>query len=473
MEPSEEHYTEILRSYIKSCDEEGLLRAHDFGAALVKYDISPEEVGVFHEAAMKEIGSCIDAANLLEFIEQASAVLLEVLMAYGLEHRKQAEHLQVQSDTLKRNEAQYSLIINGVRDGIWEWDIGQNSLVASPQFLKTLGYEEGELDFTTRDWKDRVHPDDVEKRRYLLLRYVRGKTKIYSCEYRIRTKSGSYVWLLERGVADRNDAGRMIRMAGSVSDITARRLAEDGLRQSQKMEAVGQLAGGIAHEFRNVLVGVCGFTEMALMDVNDPENVQMCLDEVKKASDRASKLTNDLLAFSRNQEIRPTNIIFDISETLRDMSSFFQPLLSENLQLCMEIPDQPAFIEADPSQLSQVVLNLCINGRDAMPDGGELTVGSCIVELKNNQVMEHGKATPGQYAQIFVRDTGTGIEKDVLKRLFDPFFTTKEPDKGTGLGLSVAYGIVEKAGGFISVDSVLGEGATFMINLPLVEETTV
>jgi len=380
--------------------------------------------------------------------------------------------VQEREASLKKSEARYALVINGVRDGIWEWDIGSDALVVSSHFLQILGHEEREHDFTISEWKDLVHPDDVEKRRYLLFNYIKGRSEIYACEYRARNKSGNYIWLLERGVALRDDNGWVCCMAGSISDVTKRRHAEDGLRQSQKMDAVGKLSAGIAHEFRNVLVGVAGFTEMALMDLNDMDTVQLCLNEVKTASDRASKLTNDLLAFSRNNEMCPTKIVFDVSEVLHDTSSFLTPALNKNHLLEKDISDQPAVVEADPSQLAQVVLNLCINSRDAMPDGGTLTLGSKVVDLNDDQVAEHIGAKPGRYAQVFVSDTGTGIEKDVLKRLFDPFFTTKEPGEGTGLGLSVAYGIVKGAGGFIDVSSTLGEGAIFMINLPLVEGKT-
>jgi len=395
---------------------------------------------------------------------------------------REAEHiLKEANDNLEKtvaertselaiSEKRYALVMEGVRDAIYDWDIINNTLYESPRFRDLLDYEPKKNAVSTEGWIHNIHPAHQENYRAHLIAHLKGETPYFSCEYQIANRQGAYIWVLDRGKALRDENGRAYRMAGSVSNITKRRLAEQGLMQSQKMEAVGKLSAGIAHEFRNALVGVVGFTEMALIKVNDAETVQLCLDEIQKAADRASKLTNDLLAFSRTQEMRPTELIFDVADILHDMNSLLKPLLSENQQLNMEFLDHPALINADPSQLHQVVLNICMNGYDAMPDGGVLTVGSRVVEFNQDQLAEHATAIPGSYVQVFVTDTGSGIEKDVLNRLFDPFFTTKPPGKGTGLGLSVAYGIVEVAGGFISVDSILGEGTTFMVNLPLTEE---
>jgi len=395
---------------------------------------------------------------------------------------REAEHiLKEANDNLEKtvaertselaiSEKRYALVMEGVRDAIYDWDIINNTLYASPRFRDLLDYEPETNVLSAEGWMHNIHPEHLENHRAHLIAHLKGETPYFSCEYQVANKQGTYIWVLDRGKALRDENGTAYRMAGSVSNVTKRRLAEQGLMQSQKMEAVGKLSAGIAHEFRNALVGVVGFTEMALIKVNDAETVKSCLDEIQKAADRASKLTNDLLAFSRTQEMRPTELVFDIADVLHDICSLFTPLLSENQKLNMEISDQPALINADPSQLHQVVLNICMNGYDAMPDGGTLTVGSRVVEFNQDQLTEHATAVPGSYVQVFVTDTGSGIETDVLNRLFDPFFTTKPPGKGTGLGLSVAYGIIEVAGGFISVESLLGEGATFMVNLPLTEE---
>ncbi len=372
---------------------------------------------------------------------------------------------------IRLSEERYTLVVDGVQDAIWDWNIDDNSLYTSPRMFHFLGYEEGSLTFTPQSWLRRIHPQDREKYQTRLKKYLNGTDENYTCEYRVRNNKDNYIWVLDRGVALRRDDGLAYRMSGSVSDITQRRLAEDALRHSQKIDAIGQLAGGIAHEFNNVISGIGGFAELALMDIEDPDGVRSALEEISKATSRASKLTGDLLAFSRNQEVNPTLIDFDVSDIVEEMETFLRPVLNKNIILTIEKSDQPAITEGDPGHLSQVVLNLALNARDVMPDGGVLTIGSRVVNLDETQTGDHTGVQPGAYAQIYVKDTGTGMDSETMKRIFEPFFTTKEVGKGTGLGLSVAYGIVEKVGGFIHVESMLGKGTTFNINLRLVKQS--
>ncbi len=375
-------------------------------------------------------------------------------------------------NALRISEERYTLIMEGVLDAVWDWDISNNTTYMSPRFLEILGFKSGEFALTAENWFERIHPNNREKYSTRLTDHLKGEAEVFSCEYQVRNKDGAYVWVLDRGKAVRDTTGWAIRMAGSVSDITIRRQAEDGLRRAQKLDAVGQLAGGIAHEFNNVLVGIGGFAEMAVMDIEDADTVTMCLGEVRKATERARILTRDMLAFSRNQEVNPTLLAFDVSVPLHDMATFLRPVLGEGVELEMAISEDEANVYADPNQLSQVIMNFAINARDAMPDGGHLTIGSKIVELTAKQASHYVGGHAGRYAQIFVSDNGTGIDEVTQKRLFEPFFTTKDPGKGTGLGLSVAYGIVTQAGGFIALDSTLGKGSTFMLNLPLIVDDT-
>jgi len=368
---------------------------------------------------------------------------------------------------LREREARYALVLNGVNDGIWEWDLKTDAISLSSRFIESLGYNANEFKLTSQTWASIVHPDDVEKRASRMHVYLRGAEPTCSCEYRVRAHSGKYVWLLERGVAMRTGNGKVVRMAGSISDVTKRRNTEDSLRQAQKMEAVGQMAGGIAHEFKNALVGVVGFTEMAMIDVTDTENVTLCLNELKKAADSASKLTNDLLAFSRNQEIIPTKIGFDISVLLLDMNTFLKPLLGSGVHFKLKSWKDPITVNADPSQLSQVILNFCMNARDAIEGRGDIVVGSRVIKIEQETTKFGINVYPNSYAQIYVSDTGIGIDETIIQNLFDPFFTTKPKGQGTGLGLSVAHGIVEKSGGFIDIESTVGIGTTFMVNLPI------
>lgn len=370
-------------------------------------------------------------------------------------------------EALEESKKRYELVMDGVKDAVWDWNIDENILFTSPRFLELLGYEENEVSISSEGWVHRIHPAHQEKYRSLLTAHLKGETPFYSCEYRVSNKDGEYIWVLDRGKALHDESGRVHRMAGSVTDITKRRMSEDGLRRSQKLAAVGELSSGIAHEFNNILVGIRGFTDMAIMDADNPDEVRSCLEEVQKASDRATKLTKDLLAFSRGQEAEVIIVEFDLGEVMSETEAFLKPMLPATVHLHTDVPEQEICIEGDPRHISQVLLNLSINARDAMPDGGDLTIGIRAVELQESQIFNHPSVLPGSYAQMFIRDTGTGIDEKTMGRLFEPFFTTKELGKGTGLGLSVVHGFVEQMGGFIDVESTLGEGSTIYVNLPL------
>jgi len=380
---------------------------------------------------------------------------------------KQAEDALKEAELkIRDREERYSLIMNGMKDAVWDWNIIENTLYTSTKFLDLLGYEPGELIITIDGWIERIHPAHREKHESLMGAHLKGETPFYSCEYQVAQKNGDYIWVLDRAKALCDETGQACRMAGSISNIDKRRLAEDGLRQSQKLAAVGQFSSGIAHEFNNVLVGIRGFTEMAIMEADSPEAVCSHLNEVQGATDRATKLTKDMLAFSRGQNVKVTRVTFDLNDLIDESAAFVKPMLPANINLHTDCATKDLMINGDPQQISQILLNLSINARDAMPDGGDLTICARAIELQTEQIYKHPGITPGPFAQIFIRDTGTGIDDAALARLFEPFFTTKELGKGTGLGLSVVYGFVDQMDGFIDVESTLGQGTTFLVNLP-------
>jgi len=385
---------------------------------------------------------------------------------------KQAEDaLKAAELKIRDREERYALIMNGMKDAVWDWNIIENTLYTSTKFLDLLGYEPGELNITIDGWLGRIHPAHHEKHESLMRAHLKGETPFYSCEYQVAKKNGDYIWVLDRAKALCDETGQACRMAGSISNIDKRRLAEDGLRQSQKLAAVGQFSSGIAHEFNNVLVGIRGFTEMAIMEADSPEAVCSHLNEVQGATDRATKLTKDMLAFSRGQNVKVTRVTFDLNDLIDESAAFVEPMLPANIHLHTDCATKDLMINGDPQQISQILLNLSINARDAMPDGGDLTICARAIELHTDQIYKHPGITPGPFAQIFIRDTGTGIDDAALARLFEPFFTTKELGKGTGLGLSVVYGFVDQMDGFIDVESTLGQGTTFLVNLPCISRS--
>ena len=258
-------------------------------------------------------------------------------------------------------------------------------------------------------------------------------------------------------------------------DITERREAEDELHesreqllQSQKMEAVGRLAGGVAHDFNNLLTAIKGFTELLLLDFDQRDPRYPFAHEIQAAANRAASLTRQLLAFSRKQVLQPR--VIDLNASVTDMEKMLRRLIGEDVELVTNRAPDLGRIKADPGQIEQILLNLVVNARDAMPSGGRLAITTWNESVSPEQAQRHGEAAPGTYAVVSVRDTGAGMSKEVQRRIFEPFFTTKEQGRGTGLGLSTVYGIVQQSGGFVSVESAPGEGADFRVYLPAVDE---
>jgi two-component system, cell cycle sensor histidine kinase and response regulator CckA len=257
-------------------------------------------------------------------------------------------------------------------------------------------------------------------------------------------------------------------------DVTERHAAEEALRQSQeqlvqaqKMEAVGRLAGGIAHDFNNLLTAIKGFTELLLLDFDERDPRHAFVSEIQGAANRAAALTRQLLAFSRKQVLQPR--VLDLNASVADIDRMLRRLLGEDVELETVQGEGLGQVKADPSQVEQVLVNLAVNARDAMPSGGRIVIRTANVDLERERMPSHPDAAPGQYVVLSVSDNGTGMTPEVQARVFEPFYTTKEKGKGTGLGLSTVYGIVRQSGGFLTVESTWGEGTTFSVYLPRVE----
>jgi PAS domain S-box-containing protein len=265
----------------------------------------------------------------------------------------------------------------------------------------------------------------------------------------------------------RDKSGAVVGASAIARDITAQRKAEEQLRQAQKMEAIGRLAGGVAHDFNNVL-GIINACAEFLRDRIDPASEpSVFVENIGKATERGSALTRQLLAFSRKQAIRP--VILDVNERLKDISKLLHPLMGDGVEIIISPRPHAAIVEADPGQLDQIVMNLAVNARDAMPNGGRLILETDLVELDRHFTDQHQPLVPGRYVMLAVSDSGSGMDKDTLSRIFEPFFTTKEPGKGTGLGLSTVYGIAKQSGGHVWVYSEPNHGTTFRVYLPSAE----
>jgi hypothetical protein len=305
---------------------------------------------------------------------------------------------------------------------------------------------------------DLVHPDDRADVSRLLAGDVEAASGVV---FRVRDRLGA--WRHLEALASRR-AGGEARTVLNARDITDRLLLEDRLRQSQKMEAVGRLAGGIAHDFNNLLTAILGYADILTSDTALPEQARLDVDAIQQAASSAAALTQQLLAFSRKQVLRSE--VIDLNAVVRRLGDILRRLIVEDVAVTADLSPEPQWVLADGTQLEQVVLNLAINARDAMPRGGRLTIRTeatdCALEFGTRGVT----TIPGAFACLSVADTGTGIDDETLLHLFEPFYTTKGRSRGTGLGLATVYGIVKQSGGYIGVDTKAGGGTRFSIYLP-------
>lgn len=310
-----------------------------------------------------------------------------------------------------------------------------------------------------------VHPDDQP----LLEVILRGDLHSGStATLRWVHKNGALIWIEQRSVLVQDPAGRLVAIEGIARDITERKHLEEQLRQSQKMEAVGQLAGGVAHDFNNLLTAIIGYSDILLNGLSESDPLREDISEIKRAGERAATLTSQLLAFSRKQVLQPK--VLDLNEAVADMEKMLGRLIGEDIDLVTRPDPALGRVKADPGAIEQIILNLAVNARDAMPEGGKLIIETANVELDESYARLHVTVQPGPYVMLAVSDNGMGMSPETQAHIFEPFFTTKGEGKGTGLGLSTIYGIVKQSGGNVWVYSELGRGSAFKIYLPLVEE---
>jgi signal transduction histidine kinase len=294
-----------------------------------------------------------------------------------------------------------------------------------------------------------------------------GRTPSLEVEYRLRLKDGGYRWVLSRGACLRDSHGRAYRIAGSLTDITERKELEHQLLHAQKMESIGILAGGVAHEFNNQLTAISGYGQLLQESIpTDDELSQESIANIIKAADRAAELTRGLLAFSRKQLISPKPVHIDT--LINEIAKIIQMIIGEDIEFRVGLSDKTLLVQADPGQIEQVLMNMATNARDAMPHGVCLSVTTRQVVVEKGSEARFDLPESGVYVLISVADTGTGIDRTSMERIFNPFYTTKEDGEGTGLGLSIAHGIIKQHNGSILVSSEPGKGTTFNIYLPLV-----
>ena len=365
---------------------------------------------------------------------------------------------------LRDSEERYRTLVEGVRDIIFALSPEGTIASLNPAFETITGWRREE--WVGRPFERLVHPEDLPLALELLGRVVRGELRPAS-QFRVRTAKGDYR-VGEFSATPQLHEGRLVGILGIGRDVTERVQLEQQLRQAQKMEAVGRLAGGIAHDFNNILTAITGYADLLLEDLGATDPRRQDADEIHKAADRAAGLTRQLLAFSRQQVLQPT--VLEVNKLVSDLEKMLRRLLGEDVELSTRLAPTTGRVKADPGQLEQVVMNLAVNARDAMPNGGKLTLETANVDLDEAYAADHYPARAGPFVMLAVSDTGIGMSEETQVHMFEPFFTTKEKGKGTGLGLATVYGIIKQSGGFIWVYSEVGHGTTFKLYLPRVEE---
>jgi two-component system, cell cycle sensor histidine kinase and response regulator CckA len=373
----------------------------------------------------------------------------------------------------KHKAAELQMVLDAAGAGVFDMHLGTGALHFSPEMHRLYGFEQDEFKDSFEQWAERIYADD-RVRALQTVTELMSERQAGTLEFRIiRKNDGELRWMEARGEIVRDERGRPVRYIGINTDITDRKNAESELRSlqqqfqhAQKMEAIGRLAGGIAHDFNNLLQVINAYAAMLEPEVEN-DRARRRLSAIRDAGNRAAELTSQLLAFSRRKPLEP--IIVCIDSVLHSMERMIHPLIGESIQFSAELNCQKACVRTDPGQLEQVVLNLVVNARDAMPNGGRLSVRSALVTLNEadiKQFLYGDSVETGSYVCISVSDTGHGIEPAMQPLIFEPFFTTKEPGKGTGLGLSTTYAIVKQSRGAIKLDSKRGAGTTFSIYLP-------
>jgi PAS domain S-box-containing protein len=373
--------------------------------------------------------------------------------------RKRAE------EEVRHWKERYEMLIKASGQIIFDWDYVTGEVTFGGDTERVTGYPPESLGKSMEDWAAMVHPEDRAHFEHELDRQGVSKDTI-EIEYRLRRKDGETITVHGIGYPMLDESGEIRRILGSVKDISAQRALEVQLRQSQKMEAFGKLAGGVAHDFNNLLTVITGYNDVVMseLDANDPKREY--IREIAEAANRAGKLTSQLLAFSRQQKLQPR--VVNLNEVLRDISKMLGRLIGEDITMRQEATPDLGNVKADVGQMEQVLMNLAVNARDAMPGGGTLTMAARNATIPGENAPADLPA--GKYVMLEVTDTGMGMSSEVQSRIFEPFFTTKAPGQGTGLGLATCYGIVKQSGGEIVVKSKAGAGTTFQIYLPRVYE---
>ena len=379
-------------------------------------------------------------------------------LASAIDHKRHQE-------ALRHSESRYRSLVESAVYGICRASVDGRFLDVNPALVSMLGYERAEQVLALDPKQDVfVYPEEQAR----MARECGRRGRLDNFEIKWKRKDGSAITVRLSGRAGSSPEEPQQVLELIAEDVSEKRVLEDQFRQAQKMEAVGRLAGGVAHDFNNLLMVISGYSEVLLEKLENGSPLHSKAAAIQQAADRATTLTRQLLAFSRKQLLELK--VVDVNAIVGDMERLLRPLIGENIQLTTKLGAGLGRTRADAGQLEQVIMNLVVNAKDAMPTGGKIVIRTANSELDDTYRRDHAYIQPGPYVMLSVSDTGCGMDKETLSRIFEPFFTTKEKGKGTGLGLSTVYGIVKQSGGYVFAHSEPKQGTTFRIYLPRVED---
>jgi len=425
--------------------------------ASIRRALSGEEFSSVEE--LQELGLCFET-HWAPLRSENGRLCGTIAVGVDVSERSRNERAREEAETLYRSLVEQLSAVTYIAElGVeGEW------LFVSPQIESLLGYTAQEWRARAANWIENVHPEDREIVMAAEEATLQGKS--FRAEYRMFRRDAKLIWINDSGSLVPGPEGRSL-LHGVLLDVTEQKQLQSHLSHSQRMEAVGQLASGVAHDFNNLLTIIKGYSSL-LMEQNLDETDAHAAREIQQAAERAAALTHQLLAFSRKQTLQPR--VLDLNKIVHGLEMMLRRVLTENVELCIQTAADLGLAKADPVQMEQVLINLAVNARDAMPKGGKLTIATAPRQVLQHSGEGESLMRAGAYVTLTVSDTGVGMDSVTRTRIFEPFFTTKEVGKGTGLGLATVYGIVKQSNGHIEVESEPGKGAEFRISFPRVEQ---
>ena len=413
-----------------------------------------------HRMVVDGVTKWVRALAQVEFDKQHCPITITGTVQ-DITDRKWAE------EALRQAEEKYHALFEDAVVGMYQSTPDGFLLTVNRALAKMFGFSSSEEMLAEITEIPRVNGDGF-KNPEDFKQLLETKSEVRDLEYEVRRPDGKQLWILENARTISGSDGNALFIEGALLDISQRKFLEAQLRQAQKMEAIGRLAGGVAHDFNNALGVMMGYCELAQLSLSTDSPLHKNLSEIIKAGNRASSLTRQLLAFSRKQAIEP--VVLDLNSVVSDTEKMLRRLIGEDIELTMTRDPKLKRVKADKGQIEQILMNLVVNARDAMPRGGRLAIETANIEFREPDILRHSFLKPGRFVVLSVADTGCGMSQDVQAHIFEPFFTTKDPDRGTGLGLSTVYGIVKRSNGFLLVESEIGKGTIFKVCLPQVDE---